>query len=96
MKEESSLVLGVVGCAIEVHRELGPGLLESTYKQCLARESSLREIPSRLQAALPVEYKGVRIDCGYRIDLVIVEELLVELKSVERLLPIHEVQPGPT
>ena len=82
----------VIGCAIEVHRELGPGLLESTYEQCLAYELSRANIPFKLQVDLPVEYKEIRLDCGYRIDLLADDRLIVELKSVDQLLPIHEAQ----
>jgi GxxExxY protein len=82
----------VLGCAIEVHRELGPGLLESTYEQCLAYELARANIPFRLQVGLPVQYKETKLDCGYRIDLLIDEKLLVELKSVEQLLQLHEAQ----
>ena len=82
----------VIGCAIEVHRELGPGLLESTYEQCLAYELSRANIPFKLQVDLPVEYKEIRPDCGYRIDLLADDRLIVELKSVDQLLPIHEAQ----
>ena len=80
----------VIGCAIEVHRELGPGLLESTYEQCLAYELNRAMIPFKLQVELPVEYKEIRLDCGYRIDLLIDDTLIVELKSVDHLVPIHE------
>jgi GxxExxY protein len=90
--EESPLVREVIGCAIEVHRTLGPGLLESAYEQCLAHELSQRKISFAMQKQLAVEYKGIHIDCGYRIDMVIQDELLLELKSVEHLLPIHEAQ----
>lgn len=82
----------IIGCAIEVHRELGPGLLESTYEQCLAYELSQARIPFKLQVELPVEYKEIRLDCGYRIDLLADGRLVVELKSVDQLLPIHEAQ----
>lgn len=82
----------VIGCAIEVHRELGPGLLETTYEQCLARELALQGVPFALQLGLPVEYKGVKIDCGYRLDLLVDGKLIVELKSVNALDPIHEAQ----
>ena len=82
----------IIGCAIEVHRELGPGLLESAYEQCLAYELSRVKIPFKLQVELPVEYKEIRLDCGYRIDLLADGRLLVELKSVDQLLPIHEAQ----
>jgi len=82
----------VLGCAIEVHRELGPGLLESTYEQCLAYELARAKIPFQVQLGLPVQYKETRLDCGYRIDLLVDERLLVELKSVEQLLRLHEAQ----
>ena len=82
----------VIGCAIDVHRVLGPGLLESAYEQCLARELSLSHISFEVQAPLPVEYKGVRLDCGYRIDLFVDKQLIIELKAVEKLLPIHQAQ----
>jgi GxxExxY protein len=82
----------VIGCAIEVHRELGPGLLESTYAQCLAHELRLNGIEFRLEHPLPVEYKGIRLDCGYRIDLLIEDSLIIELKSVDEIKGIHEAQ----
>ncbi|MFO7971562.1 MAG: GxxExxY protein [Desulfobacterales bacterium] len=82
----------VIGCAIEVHRNLGPGLLESTYEQCLAHEFKIEGMPFKLQYPLPVEYKGIKLDCGYRIDLLVANSLIVELKSVENVLPIHQAQ----
>ena len=82
----------VIGCAIEVHRELGPGLLESTYEQCLAHELTDEKISFKVQKALPVLYKGVNIDCGYRVDLLIEDKLIVELKNVEKMLGVHEAQ----
>ena len=82
----------VLGCAIEVHRELGPGLLESTYEQCLAYELSRTKIPFKVQVELPVEYKEIQLDCGYRIDVLADDRLIVELKSVNQLMPIHEAQ----
>ncbi len=82
----------VIGCAIEVHRYLGPGLLESTYEQCLAHELTRNSINIELQLALPVHYKDVRLDCGYRIDILIEKQLIVELKSVEEIRGIHEAQ----
>ncbi len=82
----------VIGSAIAVHRELGPGLLESTYEQCLAYELSRAKIPFRLQAELPVHYQEIKLDCGYRIDLSVDDRLIVELKSVDQLLKIHEAQ----
>ena len=82
----------VIGCALEVHRTLGPGLLESAYEQCLAHELSLNNIGFKLQEPLPVVYKGKRLDCGYRADVLVADQLLVELKSVERLIALHEAQ----
>ena len=82
----------VIGCALEVHRNLGPGLLESTYEQCLAYELETAGIPFKLQYPLPVEYKNIRLDCGYRIDVLIGDSIIVELKSVDKLLPIHQAQ----
>ena len=82
----------VIGCAIEVHRALGPGLLEATYQQCLAREMSLNEIPFLLECSLPVEYKGVRLDCGYRLDILVDDRLILELKAVEKVKDIHKTQ----
>jgi GxxExxY protein len=75
-----------------VHRELGPGLLESTYEQCLAYELTEAKIPFKLQVELPVEYKRIKLACGYRIDLLADDRLIVELKSVDQLLKIHEAQ----
>jgi GxxExxY protein len=82
----------VIGAAIEVHRQLGPGLLESSYHTCLCRELELRGVPYRSEACLPLEYKGVRISKGYVIDLLIDDALIVEIKSVDKLLPIHGSQ----
>ena len=82
----------VIGCALAVHRELGPGLLESAYDMCLARELSLAEISFRTECPLPVKYKGVHLDCGYRLDFLVDGTLIIETKSVAKLLPIHEAQ----
>jgi GxxExxY protein len=82
----------VIGCAIEVHRVLGPGLLESTYEQCLAHELKLNGIGFKLQCPVPVEYKGVRLDCGYRVDVLVEDVLILELKSVEEVKGIHRAQ----
>ena len=82
----------VIGCALEVHRNLGPGLLESTYEQCLAHELKIANILFKLQCPLPVEYKGIKLDCGYRIDVLISDSIIVELKSVDKVLPIHQAQ----
>ncbi len=88
-KELSTMV---IGCAIEVHRILGPGLLESTYEQCLAHELTLNEIPFKLQHPLPVEYKGLRLDCGYRIDMLVEDKIILELKAVDEIHGIHKAQ----
>ena len=82
----------VIGCAIEVHRHLGPGLLESAYEQCLAHELNRSGITFQLQHPQPVQYKDIRLDCGYRIDILVENELIVELKSVEEIKGIHEAQ----
>ena len=82
----------VIGCAIDVHRALGPGLLESTYELCLCRELSLRNIPFERQKPIPVIYKGVKLDCGYRADVVVDGSVLVEIKAIDSLLPVHEAQ----
>jgi len=90
--EFDELSRSVIGCAIEVHRNLGPGLLESTYRQCLACELSHAGILFQMEVPLPVRYKDILLDCGYRIDLLVRGELIVEIKSVEALLPIHQAQ----
>jgi len=90
--EINQLTDNVIGACIEVHRSLGPGLLESSYELCLCRELTLRGIPFERQKAIPIEYKGVKLDCGYRADLLVAGRVLVELKAIESLLPIHEAQ----
>jgi len=82
----------IIGAAIEVHRHLGPGLLESAYSQCLTRELFLREIPFRREWPLPLEYKGIRLACGYRLVLLVSDAVVVEVKSVEALTSIHDAQ----
>lgn len=82
----------IIGAAIEVHRHLGPGLLESAYEECLCEELSLRKILFKRQIALPVTYKSKKLDIGYRVDLLVKDEVVVELKTVESILPIHEAQ----
>ena len=82
----------IIGSAIEVHRALGPGLLESIYEECLCQELDVRRIPFERQRPLPVEYKGLHLDCGYRLDLLVASTVVVEVKAVESLLPIHEAQ----
>ena len=81
-----------IGCAIEVHRQLGPGLLESTYEACLAHELKASGRTFQVQCPLPVAYKDLKLECGYRVDVLIEHQLIVELKAVERILGIHEAQ----
>jgi GxxExxY protein len=90
--ENDRLTERVIGLAIEVHRQLGPGLLESAYEECVCLELQEAGLESRRQVPLPITYKSIRLDCGYRLDLVIEDRLITELKSVAGLLPIHEAQ----
>ena len=82
----------VIGAAIEVHKALGPGLLESTYEQCFCIELGLRSLAYERQKEIPITYKGVNLDCAYRLDIVISNQLIVELKACEEIQPIHEAQ----
>jgi GxxExxY protein len=82
----------IIGAAIAVHRILGPGLLESAYEECLCYELSQLNISFERQVALPVRYKGVKLDCGYRMDVVVERSVIVEIKAVERIVPVHEAQ----
>jgi GxxExxY protein len=82
----------IIGAAIEVHKALGPGLLESAYAECLCRELAVRSIPFERQRPLPVEYKGTRLGCGYRLDLLVANSVVVEIKSVSAIEPVHEAQ----
>jgi GxxExxY protein len=91
-KKLNDLTKFVIGAAIEVHRALGPGLLESAYEICFYRELNLREIRFQRQVPIALEYKGVKLDCGYHSDVIVEETLLLELKAVDALLPIHEAQ----
>ena len=91
-KREDALSKEIIGAAIEVHRHLGPGLLESAYEQCLAHELASRGIPFELQKPVPVVYKGIRLDCGFRLDLLVGGAVVVEIKSVEELTGVHEAQ----
>jgi len=91
-KREDALSKEIIGAAIEVHRHLGPGLLESAYEQCLAHELASRGIPFELQKAMPVGYKGVKLDCGFRVDLLVGGAVVVEIKSVKELTGVHEAQ----
>ena len=92
MKNLNELTDAIIGAAMEVHRMLGPGLLESTYEMCLCRELSIRGIPFERQVPIPVEYKGVKLDCGYRADIVVDETILIEIKAVDSVLSIHDAQ----
>ncbi len=87
-----SLTAAIIGAAIDVHKALGPGLLESAYEMCLARELVDRRLQVARQVAVPVVYKGERLDCAYRVDLIVEQSVLVELKTVDVLLPIHQAQ----
>ncbi len=82
----------IIGLAIGVHRELGPGLLESAYEECLCCELKQNGIAFARQVPLPIVYKGIRLDCGYRLDVVVRNEVILEIKSVDQLLPIHDAQ----
>ena len=82
----------VIAAAIEVHRNLGPGLFESVYEECLCQELRLRGVAHRRQVNLPVLYKGVALDCAYRLDLVVEDKVVVELKAIEHILPVHKAQ----
>ena len=90
--EINALSSEIIGAAIEVHKHLGPGLLESTYEECLCHELELRGIPFERQKPLPIEYKGKRLDCGYRLDVIVESQLILELKSCEKFEPIHQAQ----
>jgi GxxExxY protein len=81
-----------IGAAIEVHKEIGPGLLESAYEECLCHELHLRGLSFQRQVPLPVAYKGVALDCGYRMDIVVADRVILELKCLEHILPVHEAQ----
>jgi len=82
----------VIGAAIEVHRRLGPGLLESAYHECLCKELNLRGVPFEREKPLRLEYKGLELECGYRLDILIANSVVIEIKSVETLIPVHEAQ----
>jgi GxxExxY protein len=90
--EKDFLTQKVIGCAIEVHKELGPGLLESSYESCLMYELLKAGIDAENQVVLPINYKGVLIESGYRIDILLPEKLIIELKAVDKLSPIHTAQ----
>ncbi|MBZ5520958.1 MAG: GxxExxY protein [Acidobacteriia bacterium] len=88
----ADLTAKIIGSAIEVHRKLGPGLLESAYEECLCRELNLRGLSFQRQMIVPVVYKGTTLDCGYRLDLLIESTVVVELKCIECFQPVHEAQ----
>src|SRR5437588_411556 len=90
--QRDQLTEQVIGLAIEVHRHLGPGLLESAYEACVSFELGSGGLKYRRQVPLPVTYKDVRLECGYRMDLVVEDRLVVELKTVDRLMPVHDAQ----
>jgi GxxExxY protein len=90
--DENSLSHQIIGAAIEVHRQLGPGLLESAYEECLAYELDLGHIPFERQKPVPVVYKQVHLDCGFRLDFLVGDLVVVELKAVDALTPVHEAQ----
>lgn len=91
-QETDLLTSKIIGAAIDVHRALGPGLLESAYEACLIYELRLRQLKVEAQKPLPIFYKDVMLDCGYRLDLVIENEVIIEIKSVSAIAPIHEAQ----
>ncbi len=82
----------VIGAAIEVHKALGPGLLESAYEQCLCRDLELRGVSLQRQRPVPLEYKGIELECGYRVDLLVEASVVVEIKAVTKIEPVHEAQ----
>jgi GxxExxY protein len=88
----NDLTYETIGAAIEVHRTLGPGLLESSYRECLCRELSLRGVAFRREYGLPLQYKGIQLECGYRIDILVADLVVVEIKAIEKLAPVHEAQ----
>ncbi len=91
-RELDSVTGDIIGAAIDVHRVLGPGLLESAYEACLSHELRLRQLNVEQQKPLPIFYKGVTLDCGYRVDIVVENQVIIEIKSVVGLAPIHEAQ----
>ena len=92
MKEEDKLSKEIIGAAIEVNRHLGPGMLESAYEKCLCKEFEIRDIAFERQKPLAVVYKGITLDCGYKLDIVVAGKVILELKSVSKIESIHEAQ----
>jgi len=96
-EEHGGLVLGalskaIIGCAIAVHKQLGPGLLESAYETCLAYELTENGLQVHRQKPMPLTYREIELDCGYRLDLLVNEQVIVEVKAVDQLLPVHDAQ----
>ena len=89
---DEGLTSKIIACAIEVHRHLGPGLLESTYEECFCHELNINRISFERQKPLPLEYKGIKLDCGYRMDIVVDNKVVIELKCVDKITPVHEAQ----
>jgi GxxExxY protein len=87
---DKDLSYAIIGAAIEIHRSLGPGLLEAVYEECLAREFTLRTIPFERQKPIPLVYKDLKLECGYRLDFLVMSRIVVEIKSIEAIAPIHE------
>ncbi len=90
--EEDRLSKEIIGAAIEVHRHLGPGLLESAYEECLCKELEIRDVVFKRQKSLALVYKGIALDCGYKLDIVVEGKVILELKSVNKIEPIHDAQ----
>jgi len=90
--KEERVTEEIIGAAIEVHKALGPGLLEFAYEECLCHELRLRKIPFKRQVPISVDYKGVKLECAYRIDILVAGKIIVELKTVEKLKPVHKAQ----
>lgn len=90
--ENDTLTEQIIGAAIQVHRELGPGLLESAYEACLCHELSLTGLKIERQKAIPIFYKGIKLDAGYRLDMVVEDQVIVEIKAISELLPVHDAQ----
>jgi len=82
----------IISAGIEVHKYLGPGLLESAYEQCLCHELYLRDIKFQRQRPLPLEYKGIKLDCSYRLDILVEGQIVIELKTIDKILPVHQAQ----
>jgi GxxExxY protein len=92
LTHDADLTQKIIGLAMRVHTRLGPGLLENVYERCLCHEFDRNEIPYMRQVSMPLDYEGVLLDCGYRADLIVRNEVLLDLKSVEHILPLHEAQ----